>query len=68
MTSHASRRTAHPGRSSSFYKYMATNIYTKRPFSLQEQVIYLLRTASVLKTLENFICLIVTYVLFSSML
>ena len=38
MTSHASRRTAHPGRSSSFYKYMATNIYTKRPFSLQEQV------------------------------
>ena len=32
MTSHASRRTAHPGRSSIFMDY------TKRPLTLQEQV------------------------------
>lgn len=39
MTAHASRRPAHPGRSSSFY--MATtdhSEYTKRPLTLAEQV------------------------------
>lgn len=38
MTSHASRRPAHPGRSSSFYRFMSANTYDKRPFSLSEQV------------------------------
>lgn len=38
MTSHASRRSAHPGRSSSFYRFMSAKRYNKRPFSLSEQV------------------------------
>lgn len=38
MTSHASRRPAHPGRSSSFYRFMSKNTYNKRPFSLSEQM------------------------------
>lgn len=38
MTSHASHRPAHPGRSSSFYKAMSANKYDKKPFSLPEQV------------------------------
>lgn len=38
MTSHASHRPAHLGRSSSFYRLVVTNIYNKRPFSLLEQV------------------------------
>ena len=39
MTSHASRRTAHPGRSSSFYmSYTEQFEYTKRPLSITEQV------------------------------
>lgn len=39
MTSHASRRTAHPGRSSSFYMAPSERIeYQKSPLSLDEQV------------------------------
>ena len=43
LTSHASRRTAHPGRSSSFYIVVLVGLadktnYTKRPLSLGEQV------------------------------
>lgn len=38
MTSHASRRSAHLGRSSSFYRFMYKKTYNKRPFSLSEQV------------------------------
>ena len=39
MTSHASRRTAHPGRSSSFYMAPSEKIeYHKAPLSLDEQV------------------------------
>lgn len=43
MTSHASRRTAHPGRSSSFYIIALIGLadktdYTKRPLPLAKQV------------------------------
>ncbi len=43
MTSHASRRTAHPGRSSSFYMVSSNKLtdrieYTKKPLTLAEQV------------------------------
>lgn len=39
MTSHASRRTAHPGRSSSFYMTSSDKFdYTKKPLTLAEQV------------------------------
>ena len=39
MTSHASHRTAHPGRSSSFYMVASDKIdYTKKPLTLAEQV------------------------------
>ena len=39
MTSHASRRTAHPGRSSSFYMPTSDKSeYNKRPLTLPEQV------------------------------
>lgn len=43
MTSHASRRTAHPGRSSSFYIIALIGLadktdYTKRPLTFAEQV------------------------------
>ena len=39
MTSHASRRTAHPGRSSSFYITSSDKIeYHKQPLTLDQQV------------------------------
>ncbi len=39
MTSHASRRTAHPGRSSSFYMANSEQSdYHKRPLTITEQV------------------------------
>lgn len=39
MTSHASHRTAHPGRSSSFHMAASDKInYTKKPLTLAEQV------------------------------
>ncbi len=48
MTSHASRRTAHPGRSSSFYMVDSNKLtdrleYTKKPLTLAEQVARLKR-------------------------
>ena len=43
MTSHASRRTAHPGRSSSFYMVVSIELtdkidYTKKPLTIAEQI------------------------------
>lgn len=40
MTSHASRRPAHPGRSSSFYRIMSANTYNKRPLFFLISILY----------------------------